>query len=48
VGGPIPIVPSLYAGVGPDKKFVKQFLASLEGSSTGYISDDDDDMEDDT
>lgn len=46
-GGPVVMTPTMYAGVSLDKKFVKQFLASLDGTSTDYMSDDDD-MEDDT
>lgn len=50
VGAPRVVVPSMYASLRPDAKFVKQMTAKMEGGSHFDMSDDsdDDDMKNDT
>ncbi|KAK3934262.1 putative RNA-dependent RNA polymerase SHL2 [Diplogelasinospora grovesii] len=47
-GAPCLVTPLMYAGLGPDKKFVKQYVARLDGEGSeypeeaGFVGDDDD------
>ena len=46
-GPPIPVAPQMYAALMTDKKFVRQFSASLDGGSSDYFGEVDSDAEED-
>lgn len=39
---PVPVTPLMYAALAVDKKFVKQYMASLECGSSDYVGEDED------